>query len=380
MKIFEVLAQEAEAKWAESKYDVSVFPELATELLHRFQYSLSLEQLNAHISEWLLKSVTLPKQISLHNTFGQPSLTLFNNGKFIVDLYIWVDFDTSIHSHGFRGAFRVLHGQSLHETFNAKTLKEVASDLRFVDMQDVALEKLSVGDVRTIAAGLDLTHRVIHLENPTITLCVRTVSDTSLKQWTYLPTGLAVQKNDVNEDLIKKVYYFQYLLGRNESSALVFLESLLSELSLSSQIHLYEAVASGSIPLASLVSEAIAESIVGKYQWTDWWKLYEQSHMAQMHGLFFEGCSQPVERLIAHFMNSGYAFARVRPLLTQFSTETPIEIAIRLIDEPGIFNFDLSMEDRAVIKSLLREPQKVVPLHLKQFSQITLMRRFLAEC
>lgn len=380
MKTFEVLAKDVEAKWAESKYDVSAFPQLATELLQHFQYSLTLEQLNAQIAEWLLKAASLPKQISLHNTFGQPSLTVFNNQRFVVDLYIWVDFDTSIHSHGFRGAFRVLHGQSLHETFRAQVTKEVASDLRFVDMSDVSLEKLSAGDVRTIAPGLDLTHRVIHLENPTVTLCVRTVSDTSLKQWTYLPTGLAVQKNDVSEELTKKVYYFQYLLGQNLDSAMGFLESLISELNLSTQIHLYEAVSSGAIMVSTQASETIAEVIVGKYQWTNWWKLYEQAHMAQMHGLFFEGCSQPIERLIAHFMNSGYSFKRVSSILSEFSSERPLDIAIRLMNEPGIFNFDLSGEDRDLIKSLLKEPQKVIPLHLKQFSQIALMRRFLSEC
>lgn len=380
MKIFVDLAKEAEARWAESKNDVSAFPQIATDLLNRFRYSLSLGELNAQMSEWLLKSTLLPKQISLHNTFGQPSLTVYNNGKFIVDLYIWVDFDTSIHSHGFRGAFRVLHGQSLHETFCAKTAKEVANDLRFVDMSDVALEKLSVGDVRTIAPGVDLTHRVIHLENPTITLCVRTVSDTALRQWTYLPTGLAVQKSDVNEDLIKKVYFYQYLLGQDANQAAAYLDALIGELNLSSQIHLYEDVASGAIMLSANAAGSIAEVIVGKYQWTDWWKLYEQAHMAQMHGLFFEGCSQPIERLVAHFINSGYGFKRVSPILAQFSNEPAIDVAIRLMDEPGIFNFDLSPEDRSLIKRLLRDPQKVVPLHLKQFSQITLMRRFLSEC
>src|SRR5690606_4266801 len=122
------------------------------------------------------------------------------------DLYFWIDFDTSIHSHGFRGAFKVLHGESLQETFHTPMKERFSDDLLYVDMSDVNVEKLPEGSVRTIAPGGDLTHRVIHLSNPTVSLCVRTVNEPILKQWTYFQNGLAIQRQALSPDLIKKLY------------------------------------------------------------------------------------------------------------------------------------------------------------------------------
>jgi hypothetical protein len=244
--------------------------------------------------------------VNVHNAFGQPSITVFNNQRFVVDLYFWVDFDTAIHSHGFRGAFRVLHGQSLQEVFHPTLLETLSDDIRIVNMKDVQLERLKSGAVRTIAAEHELTHRVIHLENPTITLCLRTINEPTIKQWTYLPNGLAVQRQTLTPDLIKKVYFYQYLFDRNKADAAKFLETLLKSLNVSTQIHLYEDVAHGVLELKEETVDTIAEAIVHKHENSKWWLLYEAAHLARMDEIRFEGFQDPEERLKAHYKNCGY--------------------------------------------------------------------------
>src|SRR5439155_8916147 len=131
-----------------------------------------------------------------------------------------------IHSDGFRGAFRVLHGRSLQETFQVKVSQRIAPGVMECEPGMPEMTLLEPGDVRTILPGEKLTHRVIHLEKPTVTLCVKTINEPRLYQWEYYPGGLAVQRRDLGPELIKEIYYFEYLLHRNAARAVRFLATL----------------------------------------------------------------------------------------------------------------------------------------------------------
>jgi hypothetical protein len=377
MKAFELLAQKIEVEWSSANHSLEAFSEIATAALREFQYDLSLEQLNSLLSKWLLANAQLPEQINVHNTFGQPPITVFNNNKFVIDIYIWVNFDTSIHSHGFRGAFRLLHGRSLQENFQVKTVEKIFSDVMIVDMNDKSMSLLEEGAVHTIAPGFQLTHRVIHLANPTVTLCVKTINEPELKQWNYMTTGLAVQKQNIQPDLIKKIYYFNYLLGQNEPQAQEFLKILLDQLETSIQIHIYEDVASGAYDLVPEAVQVITESIVERHETSAWWPLYEAAHMSQMNELFFSSCNDPISRLVAHFINSGDSLTLVKPFLNGLSGEEIKGVVTNLMNIETIFNSELSNDDRQIIKGLIADPKMPVPLHLKQFEQISKIRSFL---
>jgi hypothetical protein len=377
MKAFELLAQKIEAEWSSVDNNLEAFSEIATAALREFEYDLSLEKLNDLLSKWLLANAQLPEQINVHNTFGQPPITVFNNNKFVIDIYIWVNFDTSIHSHGFRGAFRVLHGRSLQENFQVKSVEKIATDVMIVDMKNKSMSLLEEGAVRTIAPGFQLTHRVIHLANPTVTLCVKTINEPELKQWNYMTTGLAVQKQNIQPSLIKKIYYFNYLLGQNEAQAHDFLKTLLDHLETSTQIHIYEDVASGAYDLSPVAVQVITESIVERHERSGWWPLYEAAHMSQMNELFFSSCNDSISRLVAHFINSGDSLTQLKPFLNGLSGEE-IKVVVRnLMNIETIFNSELSDDDRQIIKELITDTKMSVPLHLKQFEQISKIRSFL---
>ncbi|RYZ85906.1 MAG: hypothetical protein EOP06_15505, partial [Proteobacteria bacterium] len=162
--LFKELADQVQAEWATANFDLEVFPSIALKALETFKYDSSASEFNSHVTGWLLGQQVLPTQINVHNTFGQPPITLFNNGKFVVDVYIWQNFDTSLHSHGFRGAFRVLFGKSLHEEFAFKPVEKFAPDVFRTSMVSPTRSLLFAGDSLPILAGDRLTHRVIHLE------------------------------------------------------------------------------------------------------------------------------------------------------------------------------------------------------------------------
>lgn len=374
MKAFDALARKVALEWRRAGESLAAFPGIATRALEAFEYKLTNDALDAALGRWLLKTRPLPDQVNLHNTFGQPPVTLFNNGRFVVDLYFWLTFDTSIHSHGFRGAFRVLHGQSLHEVFAVKTARAVAPDVALVTLGPPRAERLKPGDVRPIRPGRDLTHRVIHLENPTVTLCVKTINEPKIVQWKYFPNGLAIQMRRIEPSLIKKIYGFQYLLSRDVGQASSYLDAVLRSLDRSTCMNLYGAIAAGSYDLSEAATLHFAEQLRGLHGTSEWFRRYEAADPSYASELRFESCTDPTGRLVAHLINAG---TDPRPLLGSMSRDELEAIVLGLMDLEDLFGHELSLEDRAEIKELIANPGRKVPPSLRPLGQIRKMRDFL---
>jgi hypothetical protein len=382
MNPFKSLIRRVDREWRRARNKLGSFPALATKLLTEFEYDLHQEQLDQCLAAWFLKSSTLPEQVSLHNTFGQPPITLYNNGEVVVDLYLWLTCDTAIHSHGFRGAFRVLHGKSLHETFKVKVAQRIGPGVMVCDPGTPDLAILDPGDVRTILVGEKLTHRVIHLEHPTVTLCVKTINEPGIYQWEYHPDGLAIQRRHVDQGLVKELYYFQYLLGQNAGLAGRFLEELFAGLSVVTRMNLYEEISGGSYDLSEDAVEQCLAEIRDLADGAAWFRNYESAAPPYLKELYVQGCETALGRLVAHFINCGHDLETMRPHLTRvaggrLTRDDARSVAIALMDVEPIFGCELEMEDRATIKSLLANPTKKIPTSLKPFGQIPRMRDFI---
>ncbi len=377
MKPMDDLARRVALEWRRAKGDLAPFPAIAARALEAFPYDLTKRQLDEALARWFLKTSALPDQVNLHNTFGQPPVTLFNNGRFVVDLYFWLTFDTSIHSHGFRGAFRVLHGQSLHEVFTVKTTRGIAPDVALVALGTPQASLLKPGDVRPIRPGRDLTHRVIHLENPTVTLCVKTINEPRIAQWKYFPNGLAIQMRRLQPNLIKKIYYFQYLMDQDAKRASSYLDQVLRTLDRSTCMNLYGAIANGAYDVSEDAALHFAARLRRLHGTSEWFKRYEA--IDPLHGgeLHFERCDTPIGRLVAHFINGGHDVRTVRTLLGPLSRHDVEAVVSALMDIEGIFGHELSMGDRASIRELLAKPDRKIPAPLRPFGQIRKMRDFL---
>ncbi|MGD0391391.1 MAG: hypothetical protein ABSC41_01980 [Acidimicrobiales bacterium] len=145
----------------------------------------------------------LPGQRRSSDKFGQPPAVMYRSDNFQVQALTWMDGTTSIHQHGFEGAFRVLQGSSLHvqysfedgDTFADRHL--VAGRLAMVDT-----EILWAGDVRPIVAGSDFIHALFHLDRPSVTIVARNdSSDLPCPQYEYRLPGLGVDALDVDDRL-----------------------------------------------------------------------------------------------------------------------------------------------------------------------------------
>jgi hypothetical protein len=323
--------KELEKDWSRES-----FPESARKCLEKLSVDSSLREFEAEVEEWL-KTAELPKQLNLYNNFGEPSLSLFNNGKFAIDIYFWRKNDTLIHSHGFRGAFKVLYGVSLHEVFEVETLGEFAEDLLNTKLKPQSLKILKKGDVEQINPDMELTHRVVHLNNPTVTLCVRTVEDTELNQWHHFTSGLSFQKRHISEKTVKNNLYFQYLLGTKRKKAKNFYQETLSQLTVAEKISLYEGLFFGELGLEDTATEIAVEMIQEEFLQSKWFDLYEM-HYENLQAELQGSMAKTAElRLLAHAINSGFSKDQTSELLAEFSDQTLSKLCEELKTNIGIF-------------------------------------------
>ena len=379
MKPFKTLVARTEREWKRSRRDLRGFPALAARLLTEFEYDWSRDRLDEELGRWLSTARTLPEQVSLHNTFGQPPITLFNDGRLVVDLYLWVAADTTLHSHGFRGAFRVLHGKSLQETYRVVVKRRIAPGVALCDPGTPERSILEPGDVRAILPGARLTHRVVHLERPTVTLCVKTINEPRLHQWDFHAGGLGIQRLDLDPDLIKKLYLFDYLLRENAARANRFLRDAVGSASVVMRMTLLEALSDGSLGLSGDAVGRCRAQVRRLHGKDDWFRRLESPR--PLSDLHFAGCDSSLDRLIGHFVNEGCDPKTVAPLLSRLCgrdlTRSDVEASMQsLLDVDYLFGCALSPEDRATIKALVARPKERIPAHLEPFGQIRRMRRF----
>ncbi len=136
----------------------------------------------------------LPAQRPSSDKFGQPPAVMYRSDNFQVQALTWMEGTTSIHQHGFDGAFRVLRGSSLHVQYSfddAETLADqhlVAGRLMMLDP-----EILWAGDIRPIVAGPEFIHALFHLDRPSVTIVARSrSSELPCPQYDYRLPGLGV--------------------------------------------------------------------------------------------------------------------------------------------------------------------------------------------
>jgi hypothetical protein len=255
------------------KHQDGPFSQLCLKHLLQFENTLPLDLFEDELSNWTLQG-NLPEQLNVYNGFGQPPVTLFNNGEFVVDLYFWTDIDTSLHSHSFAGAFKVLYGRSIHEQYDVKKIKNYSSDIIKTEITVQSIELLKVGDCKEIVRGESFNHRLIHLDQPTVTLCIRTINDKTEGQWHHFTNGLSVEKKDLSQDVLKCLFYYNYLFIQNEEKAQSYLRCLITKWDLSTALNLYERLTIDTMGLGDSALENYFELFNELYGDSEWFECY----------------------------------------------------------------------------------------------------------
>ena len=120
MEPFQELGLSIKRRWLEKNLAPEAFPELTREGLEEFGLHERLEP--ADLLRFALLTESLPHQIDLNATFGQPPLTLYADDVLSISALFWLDGTTRIHQHSFSGAFTVLSGSSIHSCYVEVTL------------------------------------------------------------------------------------------------------------------------------------------------------------------------------------------------------------------------------------------------------------------
>ncbi len=189
---FEQLGQIVDQRWTSAGRRADRLPHVAEVALTELAVP---EGLTATAVLGILATGTgLPKQRPSADRFGQPPAVMYKGTDFEIQALTWMEGTTSIHQHGFDGAFRVLCGSSLHVRYSFAKEEGLADEhLLAGRLRMEEPEILRVGDVRPIPSGFDFIHALFHLERPSVTIVVRNSwSDHPFPQYDYRLPGVGV--------------------------------------------------------------------------------------------------------------------------------------------------------------------------------------------
>lgn len=218
MELFNNLGKEIEELWRHTNYNENLFPAIAADALARAELPSKVSAWE--IAEWTLRQDQLPRQKDVHGRFGDPPITLFAAPRFYIDVYFWIDGTTAIHQHGFCGAFQVLLGSSIHSWYEFDRTEAINTFVEIGEMKLKQCNLLEAGDVQEIRAGRQYIHSLFHLDQPSVSIVVRTEkSPLFLPQFSYHKPYLAVDPFFEEETTLKKLQTISALLQLKHQDA-----------------------------------------------------------------------------------------------------------------------------------------------------------------
>lgn len=204
IRYFQSLGDRVERAWVRHSYNEEVFTRLAQDALEKDPPSASVTV--SDIVDWVFSPIQPFRQPGYRDLFGQPPVMVYQGPRFYIEALFWFAGTTSIHEHGFSGAFSVLAGSSVHSHWRFTPERTISSRMLCGRLERVKTEILRPGGIRPIHAGDRLIHQLFHLELPSVTVVVRTYEDRPhLPQYNYLPPGLAVDPEDHDQQRSRRL-------------------------------------------------------------------------------------------------------------------------------------------------------------------------------
>jgi hypothetical protein len=218
MKIINELGNHVEKLWREKNYNEELFPAIASQALREFDVPNKLSVWE--IAKWTLNQTDLPLQQDLPARFSDVPITIARYPRFHIDVYYWYDGVTAIHQHSFCGAFQVFEGSSLHSNYEFQVEEKLNffSEIGKIKLKQAQL--LKKGDVREIADGKRFIHSLFHLDQPSVTLIVRTIrTPLSYPQFSYRKPNLAIDPYFEDPNVVKKIQVAVMLIRMKRDNA-----------------------------------------------------------------------------------------------------------------------------------------------------------------
>ncbi len=239
MELFNRLGDQIEQQWRDADYDELKLPAIAKAKLAEHELPSKLTPWD--VLAWTMLQPELPRQEDPNSNFGEPAITVYSGARFHIDVYFWFTGTTATHQHGFSGAFQVLAGSSIHSWYNFVSEDYVNVFMEFGRMDLKLCELLQVGDVQEITAGREYIHALFHLDDPSVTIVVRTrKSPMFLPQYSYLKPHLALDPFYSQDSMNKKVQSMAAMLKAKRPDADEMIGQMLAESDIQQTYHLIQ--------------------------------------------------------------------------------------------------------------------------------------------
>lgn len=227
MMLFSQIGSCVEQQWRANHFDDGSFPEIATSVLTTFAPAKHISY--AEVIEALLFDPQMPQQPQ-ELSFGQPPIIVYNHPRFYIEVLCWMDATTTIHQHGFSGAFHVLAGSSVHTRYEFMLRERINQNFLLGDVRFSSCEILSAGDTRMIRTGKDFIHALFHLHRPSISIVLRTRSEAeAAPQYNYFPPSLALNPFDKQNFDAQREQILRMLLASDRPAFEKLIKRLLIE-------------------------------------------------------------------------------------------------------------------------------------------------------
>jgi hypothetical protein len=185
--LLEKVRDHVERAFQKTNFDHDRFAEIAEAALLEADIPRNFRFDFDDLTRWMLQPDHV-KPRDGQRQFSDLPLSVARGTGFFVELLLWTSSTSSIHQHSFSGAFTVAQGSSIHSKFEVETLERVTEGVQLAKGRLASAELLKPGMVRRIHAGSRLSHSVFHLDEPTLSIVVRTVFEPwHLPQLTLFP-------------------------------------------------------------------------------------------------------------------------------------------------------------------------------------------------
>ena len=321
-KFIDDLSKRIEFEWSKVSFDGASFSAIAKSGLESFDWSYKEQE----FQDFFIDKASKVKQLDPSGRFGEPMVTLFNNGKFSIDIIFWLNISPDIHSHAFRGAFKVIDGASLHITYDYLCNEELSPSLMSGEFTSIRYEIINKGQVREILPGDEFIHRVIHLGKPSITLRVRSLTDYDFNQYLYYRNGtrrsFLVGAQDAVVSLLKRIAYIEFLYNMDKQQVPMLARKLIAPLSNDEIIGVIDGLANNLIGKEYEFRNALIFAVQDAMKGIPWFAQYVKSMVNEMkNGPLPYNEFSGRDRLIVFLMELEVHVDVIRQMVNEFCGE-----------------------------------------------------------
>ena len=125
--------------------------------------------------------------------FGQPPVTLWRSGRWLLEVVFWTSPFTAVHDHPADGAFTVVSGTLVEGCYRLAGRRTIADGVDVGTLERLNTQVVAPGVVVPITAGRGFIHSTAHLAPVTVTLAIRALGAGEQPVWyNYHAPGVAV--------------------------------------------------------------------------------------------------------------------------------------------------------------------------------------------